>query len=67
MNHQEIAKLAKDKGFEAKVTVGYAGYKVFITLKNRKPSRMEVMNELNISGTDYKVKSVRNGVLVNRR
>ena len=67
MTNQEIIKLATDKGFEATITIGYDGEKVAVYLKNRKPSRMEVMNALNLSGADYKVKSVRNLVLVQKR
>ena len=67
MTNDQIVKLAKSKGFEAKVTIGYGGRSVAVFLKNRKPSRMEVMNALNLSGADYKVKSVRNLVLVQKR
>ena len=67
MTNQEIKQLAIDKGYSATITIGYDGKKVAVSLKNRKPSRMEVMDALNLSGADYKVKSVRNLVLVQKR
>ena len=44
MTNQQITELARDKGYSAEVKSG----RVDISLKNRKPSQMEISRELDI-------------------
>ena len=44
MTNQQIAELAKDKGYKAELS----GSAIFISLDNRRVSMMEIENELDI-------------------
>ena len=58
MTNQQIAQLARENGYSAKVNRGH----VIISLKNRKPSQMEIGSELDIpSGL---IRNHRNGVSI---